>query len=50
MTAAIALQVCLICALLIGMLLWLASPTGRPWDSDDECSIEGCKWHGRGRR
>ena len=49
MTASIALQICLICAGIIALILWLASPTGRPWDGED-CRIEGCKWHGRGRR
>ena len=50
MTTAIYLQLGLLCLFLIGLLLWLASPTGRPWDSDEDCPIEGCKWHGRGRR
>lgn len=50
MTAAIAMQVGLLCLLTIGVILWVASPTGRPWDSEDECSIERCRWHGRGRR
>lgn len=44
MTAAIALQLGLICALLIGMILWLDSPTGQPRDGK-RCEIRGCRWH-----
>ena len=49
MNAAIALQLGLIMLGLIGLLLWLDSPVGKPRDGRT-CNIRGCKWHNGGPR
>ena len=49
MSTAIALQVGLLMIFLVGMLLWLDSPTGKPRDGHD-CGIRGCRWHRDGGR
>lgn len=45
---AIALQIGLICLFLVGLLLWLDSPVGKPRDGQD-CGVKHCRWM-RGRR
>lgn len=44
MSSAIALQVMLLMLFVIGLLLWLDSPVGKPRDGQ-RCDIKGCKWH-----
>ena len=44
MSAAIALQLGLIILFLVGLLLWLDSPTGQPRDGRG-CDVRGCRWH-----
>lgn len=48
MNTAIALQIGLICLFLVGLLLWLDSPVGKPRDGQD-CGVKHCRWM-RGRR